>query len=153
MFQAKDLSEAQVAALKDWTEQGEQLSDLQRRLKEEFGITVTYMDMRFVALDLGLEFKSEEEAPEEEATEEAEVVEAVPQDGITLTVDRITRPGAYVSGRVTFSDGEQGSWMIDQTGRPSLDPNTPGYRPSQEDLMDFQMELRKALEEGGGMAY
>ena len=54
-----------------------------------------------------------------------------------------------VSGRVTFSDGEKAMWWIESTGRPGLDPETAGYRPTEEDLMSFQMELRRVLEGGG----
>ena len=65
---------------------------------------------------------------------------------MSVTLDEVTRPGAAVSGRIVFSDGEQGMWMIDQMGRPGLDTDTPGYRPSEEDLMAFEKELRRLLE-------
>jgi len=113
MFQAKDLSEEQIAKLKEWTSQGDQLADLQRQLKEEFSLSVTYMDMRFVALDLGLEFVNPEPEPE---PEEETADDAVAPEEAT------------------------------QMGRPSLDPDTPNYQPAQQDVADFQVELRKLLE-------
>ena len=161
MFQSKDLSDEQGEALRKWAAEGDQLADLQRKLKDEFALNVTYMDMRFVVLDLGLEIQSQEE-PEEEQPEKSEaeaaikeVEDAAAEMGglVSVTVDQITTPGSMVSGKVNFSDGEKGRWMIDQMGRPSLDPDTPGYQPSQEDLMDFQTELRAALESGGGLGF
>lgn len=153
MFQAKDLTEDQVAKLHQWAAEGEQLADLQKRMKEEFSLNVTYMDMRFVSLDLGIEIVSPEVEEEPEV-----VVEEAPANGgegppvipvgpVSVTVDRIATPGAMVSGRVRFSDGETGRWMIDEMGRPSLDPDTAGYQPTHEDLVAFQGELRKALEQ------
>lgn len=50
---------------------------------------------------------------------------------------RISVGQISLSGKVTFSDGETGVWMIDQAGRPGLDPEKQGYRPSQEDVMEF----------------
>ena len=157
MFQSKDLSEEQTAALKKWAAEGDQLADLQRKLKDEFSLNVTYMDMRFVVLDLKLEIQSQEEPEpevpaEEEVTEEAAASPPVGGAGaVSVSVDQITVPGAMVSGRVTFSDGENGRWAIDQMGRPSLDPDTAGYQPVHEDLVSFQNELRKALEGESGL--
>ena len=71
---------------------------------------------------------------------------------VSVQLDQVTRPGAMVSGRITFSDGEQGMWWIDSTGRPGLDTETAGYRPSDADLMAFETELRRLLEGGGAGA-
>lgn len=152
MFSAKQLTEEQVSALQTWVAEGAQLPDLQKRLKETFDLNVTYMDMRFVVLDLGLELQSQVEEVVED--DEPEVKEPLVGTGeVDVSVDGITRPGAMVSGKVTFSDGETGVWMIDTMGQPSLDPDTAGYRPSQEDIMAFQEKLKAALSEGGGLGY
>ena len=63
-------------------------------------------------------------------------------------MDQVTRPGAMVSGRITFSDGEKGAWFIDQMGRPGLDTDTPGYRPTEEDLIEFEKQLRDLMTRG-----
>lgn len=68
---------------------------------------------------------------------------------VSLTLDRLVIPGAMVSGSVTFSDGVKARWMIDQNGRFGLDPETPGYRPSNPDLQAFQMQLRNELKRHG----
>jgi hypothetical protein len=51
-----------------------------------------------------------------------------------------------VSGTVTFSDGMKGLWLIDEMGRPSIDPDQPGYQPSESDLVSFQEELKGLLD-------
>ena len=63
---------------------------------------------------------------------------------VTVTVDGLMKPGGVISGKVTFSDGEAASWLIDQMGQLRLDPETENYRPSAEDIQKFQMELQKA---------
>ena len=60
-------------------------------------------------------------------------------------VDQLTRPGALVSGKVTFTDGKSAEWYLDQMGRLGLVPKGQGYKPSQDDLMDFQAELQSEL--------
>jgi len=73
----------------------------------------------------------------------------VPTGKVTATMDTLTLPGAMVSGKVTFSDGETAIWLLDQSGRPGLDPDTPGYRPTQEDIVEFQQQLRALIERSG----
>jgi hypothetical protein len=64
-------------------------------------------------------------------------------------VDQVTRPGAIVSGGVTFSDGKTAEWYLDQTGRLGLAPAEKGYKPSEEDVMDFQAALQQELTKFG----
>ena len=156
MFSAKDLTEEQKETIRSWVADGAQMADVQKRLNDEFEISVTYMDTRFLSLDLDLQFQSEEEetpepAAEEGALDEGAPVASVPDAGggfqpVTVGLDSIARPGAMVSGTVSFSDGEKGRWMIDEMGRPSVDPDTPGYQPAEHDLMDFQNRLRDLLD-------
>jgi hypothetical protein len=60
-------------------------------------------------------------------------------------VDKIARPGAIVSGKVTFSDAQQADWYLDQTGRLGVVPKQQGYKPSPGDVQDFQMALESEL--------
>ena len=125
------------------------MSDMQRHLKEQFGIAITYMDTRFLILDLGIQLVEESKVPEKSEKPEEPKEAPVPTGTVTVTMDTLTLPGALVSGKVTFSDGESAVWMLDQMGRPGLDPDTPGYRPSQEDIMEFQVQLRGLLQKSG----
>ncbi len=152
MFSAKSLSQEQVAAIRLWVEQGATMSDLQRRMKEDFSIGLTYMETRFLALDLGLEIKTPEKPVEPKAPEQGSLAaDLSPPGKVTVTMDTLALPGAIVSGRVTFSDGETAIWMLDQTGRPGLDPDTPGYRPTAEDITEFQVQLRNLVARSRGL--
>ena len=152
MFSVSDLNEEQISQIHAWVSEGAQMADVQKKLETEFGHTVTYMDTRFLSLDLGLEFHVEEvEEPEE--VEDAEVVEgAVPEEqveaagGVSVEVHQVAHPGSMISGAVSFSDGETGQWMIDPEGQLSVNPETAGYQPSESDLMEFQQKLRAAVE-------
>ncbi|YCM44813.1 hypothetical protein V2O64_02120 [Verrucomicrobiaceae bacterium 227] len=166
-----DLSKEQIQEIKNWVSEGAQMADVQKRLKEDFDFNATYMDTRFLALDLELDFIRDEvveevvepeavdagpvgvmkdEAPASSAPAPAAEVEVLaPAAGapsVTVGLDQVAIPGSMVSGTVTFSDGEKGNWMIDEQGRPSIDPETLDYRPSQEDLADFQAKLQHIFE-------
>jgi hypothetical protein len=65
--------------------------------------------------------------------------------GVAVKVDEITRPGALVSGNVTFSDGKKAAWHLDQMGRLGMVPEVQGYRPPQKDVAEFQIALEKEL--------
>ncbi len=145
MFSSSQLTPDQVTALHQWAAEGATVSDLQRHLKDDFGISITYMDTRFMILDLGIQL-IEEPKVEPKVEEKAA---PVPTGVVKVTIDTLTLPGALVSGKVSFSDGETAVWMLDQTGRPGLDPDTPGYRPSAEDIKEFQLQLRALIEKSG----
>jgi len=145
MFSASKLTPEQKEALKQWAAEGATMSDLQRHLKDDFGHTLTYMDTRFLILDLGIELL---ETPKVEPKKE-EKPALIPTGKVTTTMDSLTLPGALVSGKVSFSDGETAIWMLDQTGRPGLDPDTPGYNPTREDIMEFQTQLRDLIQKSG----
>lgn len=157
-----NLDEGQRRSVAEWIEQGLKVSEIQNKLASELGVNMTYMDVRFLIDDLKLRPKDIEPAvPATMApAKQAAAVPANPSagaslaatpekkasaGGVAVTVDQIARPGAMVSGRVTFSDGQGGAWLIDQTGRPGLVPDQEGYRPSQPDIVDFQQKLQDEL--------
>jgi hypothetical protein len=148
MFSASKLSEDQKSALHRWAAEGASIADLQKRLKDAFDLSITYMDARFLVLDLGIELR---EIPKEAAKPagEPEPAKPVPTGVVTVTMDSLALPGALVSGKVSFSDGETAIWMLDQYGRPGLDADTPGYRPSPEDIVEFQKQLAELVRKSG----
>ncbi len=152
-----NLSDEQKSAVAGWLEAGANLSDVQKRLREEFRISLTYLEARFLVDDLKLIPKDPE--PEPEPIEEAappgpegepplsdDELEPLPPAGggsVDVTIDQIMKPGTMISGRVTFTDGEKAEWYLDQTGRLGLNPTTLGYRPSEKDVLAFQVELQR----------
>ena len=59
------LSEEQINCVKSWVADGASISDVQKRLKDEFSIVMTYMDTRFLIDDLDAELVSAPDVPEE----------------------------------------------------------------------------------------
>jgi hypothetical protein len=143
------LTEDQRAAISKWIEGGASLPDIQKRLKEEFQISLTYLETRLLADDLKLALKEPERPIEPPPLPPPDKTAAPASGKVSVTIDQITRPGAMVSGRATFSDGQNAEWYLDQTGRLGLNPSTPGYRPSQQDVMEFQVELEKLARNQG----
>jgi hypothetical protein len=143
------LTEDQRASISKWIEEGASLSDIQKRLKEEFQLSLTYLETRLLADDLKLRLKEPERPIEPLPLPTPDKAASAPGGKVSVTIDQITRPGAMVSGRTTFSDGQSAEWYLDQTGRLALNPSTPGYRPSQQDVMDFQIELEKLARSQG----
>ena len=144
-----ELTAEQTKEVASWVRDGADLNDVQKRIESDFDIRMTYMDVRFLVLDLDLEIYEEPdpEPEEEDVPEEAEAPE--PQDGVTVELDKVVAPGALVSGTVTFTDGVTSSWMLDQMGRLGLTSADPEYKPSDEDVTAFQMQLQEQLKARG----
>lgn len=159
MSVAKSLSEEQVAQIQGWADEGAGLSEIQRRLNSEMGVKVTYMEVRFLIDDLKIQLKPDEpETPEVDEEEEAnpeaeEVVDGDPEllggGKVSVTISELQRPGALVSGRVTFANGKGADWWMDQMGRLGMNADDADYRPSESDMMGFQQELQRVAKEKG----
>src|SRR5664280_1379098 len=52
------LSPEQTQAVASWVAAGDSLSVIQKKLSEQFKVSMTYMDVRFLVDDLGLELKN-----------------------------------------------------------------------------------------------
>lgn len=151
----------QKQAVAEWVAQGLSLSDIQKQLKEQFQLVPTFMEIRFLVLDLELNVKDQESASPHvdiKAMPKGQEVDDSLSDtpgeellggGVAIEIDRIKKPGALASGTARFSDGVKANWMVDQYGRVAIDAGKPGYRPSQEDLMAFQQEISRKLQQQG----
>ena len=164
-----NLDEAQKKAVASWIADGLKLSDIQKRLATEFGLNLTYMDVRFLVDDLKLipkdvpkveknlalpTFPPNQQSPsasEEPLPHLAEDESPAPvgTGKVSLSVDTVARPGTLVSGSVTFSDGQGGVWYLDQMGRLGIGPKQQGYKPSAADLQAFQQALETELSKIG----
>ncbi len=145
-----NLDEEQKKQVAAWINQGEKLSAIQTRMDKELGLRLTYMEVRLVVDDLKLTPKDPDPpaptpllAPVEPPPEQPALDAAA--GTVSLTTDQLTRPGAVVSGKVTFSDGQKADWYLDQTGRLGLASQTKGYRPSAPDVQQFQTLLEKEI--------
>ncbi|MBO5681373.1 MAG: hypothetical protein J6R64_02100 [Lentisphaeria bacterium] len=146
----------------DKTAAGMSLTAIQDALSAQ-GVKIRFMELRLLAAEIEsvLEKKEAEKAaaatpaPEEKKAEEApasapaEPASPAPdgaakvRGATTVSVSPIQRPGFAMSGSVSFGSGVTADWYVDQTGRLGLD-NASG-QPDEQDIQEFQIELRKAL--------
>jgi hypothetical protein len=160
-----NLNETQKKKVAEWVAQGMKLSEIQNRIASELQVRMTYMDVRFLVDDLKLTLK-DPEPPKPAETLNANPAQAAntpppanpqtqpsetlnPTGAVSVSVDQLARPGAMVSGKVTFSDGNKAEWYLDQTGRIGLSAQQAGYRPSAADLQQFQAALESELMKAG----
>ena len=171
------LTPEQKQAVTAWIAAGVNLSAVQQKLSEQFKISMTYRDVRFLVDDLGLELKNA--APKVDTSDLSKTAVSKPVPGVeradpsaladdefppdegvpavppavpgafALEIDRLMRPGTMVSGSVTFSDGVSGKWALDQQGRLMLETPQKGYQPSPADVQIFQRELQAQLQRQG----
>ena len=164
-----NLSDSHKQQVSAWLEQGLKVADVQKKMAAELGVTMTYMEVRFLLDDLRLNPKDPEPpkqpAPDSSiaspetslpalgaapvSPEAASAAGAPGIGGVKLSVDALARPGTVVSGKVTFSDGQKADWYLDQMGRMGFMPAQPGYKPSQPDVMGFQEQLQVELQKLG----
>ncbi len=147
------LTEEQKQQVAQWVESGASLSDVQKRLKEEFGQVATYLETRMLLSDLELTVRDgkTDRATRDRAGSllEGGAGGAETAGGVRVTLSEVTPPHALVSGKAVFSDGVTAEWFIDQMGRLGFQPSTPGYRPSPEDMESFQDKLQDLLQSRG----
>ena len=141
----------QLEMVRQWASLGVDLNGIQKNLAAECGVHMTYMDVRFLLLDHGIEIATAAAPVEEKKPEPAPEPESAPQpaaDGkLVVTLDELTLPGTLISGKVTFASGTRGGWQIDQLGRFAW--NALEGQPTPEELQAFQMELTQILSRGG----
>ncbi|MGC9036372.1 MAG: hypothetical protein ACP5K7_11155, partial [Verrucomicrobiia bacterium] len=116
-----NLDEEKKQKVIGWIKEGRKLSEIQNLLASEFGIRLTYMEVRLLVDDLNVmpvDTESEKEKPlgsgkqkseksaNNKVDNDAENTEVLTD--VSVTVDDVTRPGAVMSGRVRFSDGVSG---------------------------------------------
>lgn len=165
------LTQEQLSQVEQWAADGATLNDVQTRLKNELGISLTYLEARLLMLDVGVRLKDkpreqpkpEDPAPatpqdevaepgvptEDESPVDVDDPEATPGGTVTLTADQITTPGALISGKVTFSDGQTANWYLDQFGRLGLGGAPQGYQPPKGDIPQFQQQLDMLMQRAG----
>jgi hypothetical protein len=159
------LTPEQKQSVSQWVAAGDNLYAVQKKLVEQFKVSMTYMDVRFLVDDLNLQLidakpkadasdvskspaPAAQAAPAEAPLGDEPPMEPAAGGSVHVTVDKMNlNPNAMATGTVTFPDGVTGKWMVDLQGRPGLiDVSKPGYRPSPADAQAFMQELSLALQ-------
>ena len=146
------ITEEQLEYVRNWAAQGVDLNGIQKKLREECGMHLTYMEVRFLLLDHGIEITTEPAT--EAAATQPDAAPDTPdeeEDGansgkVRVTLDDLQLPGTLISGKAEFPGGASGTWKIDQLGRFGWSQLTG--RPSPQEMQDFQQELTALLSRG-----
>jgi len=127
--------------------EGHSLSEVQKLLDSELGIRLTYLDLRLIAADLEVNWKKQDDESRQTRAEDVDLSKPPeePASGTTVTVSKLVRPGAAMSGDVTFASGAEAEWFVDSMGRLGLNPKAGSGQPTREDVEEFQVELQKKL--------
>ncbi|MBN1864497.1 MAG: hypothetical protein JW808_06315 [Victivallales bacterium] len=129
---------------------GETLNSILKILSSEHKVPMTFLELRLLASEMEeIDWtKTEEPDPKPEKdkgddiSSDGELADA--SAGKTVVeINRLARPGLAMHGSVKFASGASAGWILDQMGRFGFE-KTKGS-PTQEDIQDFQRELKKAL--------
>jgi hypothetical protein len=127
-------------------------------LVNECGVHLTYMDVRFLLLDHGIEIAqpqpepaaapAPEPQPEAPSAPEPAPAAADPMTGAaavrpTMSLDDIQIPGTILSGKCEFPSGTKVSWQIDQMGQLACNQLAGTMTPEEQQA--FVFELRQIL--------
>lgn len=138
-----------------WASQGIDLNGIQKNLVAECGVHLTYMEVRFLLLDHGIEIARPQEAPKPAPTPQPQAEQpaapapaADPMTGAapvkpTMSLDDIQIPGTILSGKCEFPSGTKVAWQIDQMGQ--LNCSQLSGTMTQEEQQAFVFELRQIL--------
>src|ERR1043166_7332977 len=155
--------------------EGRKLSEIQEYLRKEKNDSITYMELRMLLSEMeaklpdapsnsftplkaspitattpppgqkpaGPRGKAQPAPPPQKPAAAA----AGPRGRTTVMMDEAPPPGAMLSGRVNFGSGAKALWVLDETGRIGLEPELGTGRPDQQDMQEFQAELRRMIEQ------
>jgi DNA-binding transcriptional MerR regulator len=129
---------------------GLSLDEVQKTLDSEYGEKMTFFDLRMLAAEIeDIDWDDEEEEPEEKSEEEtnAEADGASKPGETVVEISQLTRPGVALSGSVAFASGATADWVLDQYGRLAFEKSEGS--PTEEDLREFQEQLKAKLAGGG----
>jgi len=123
------LSEQQKGAVAKWFAAGAGLAEIQKKISEEFGIDMTYLDVRLMVADLP---QPAEPAAQDEPDGERELAKAGGEDGFADEPDgEHELAGEPGDGRADFANPDPAASELPQEGAPlaelsvSVDPLAP----------------------------
>jgi hypothetical protein len=150
---------------------GQSLSQIQDYLHKEKNDPITYMDLRLLLSEMPNTKLPEKEVPKTElpsasasapagpgtmptpSSTESPLGAKEPAAGsrLSISVDQMPAPGSMLSGYTRFSSGAKAHWFLDDMGRLGLEPELGTGKPTQADMQEFSTELRRVLQQAGGM--
>ena len=126
------LNDSQKDMVRQWAAEGAGLSEIQRRIKDEFGISMTYMDVRFLMLDLHADVKDK---PEPKSGGQGT---GKREQG---TGNREEGPGDDSQTEAEIASGEQGTGNGEES-------EEDGYTPPDMEGGNVKVELDRVVRAG-----
>ena len=162
-------NEERKPIVKELLAKGLTLSQIQDYFHKEKNDPIKYMDLRLLLSEM-----PDAKLPEKEllktvlppavpaavasgtfAPNAAEPAAGLPEPGtggkLSISVDQVPAPGSMLSGYARFSSGAKAHWFLDEMGRLGLEPELGSSKPTPPDMQEFGVELRRMLQQTGGM--
>ncbi len=130
--------------------EGLSLSEIQKLLEDEYDVRMKYMDLRVLASELeNVDWSQQPDTGfKEKPVPDDQLFEATEEpgkSGVKVTISKLARPGAAMSGNVQFSSGAKAEWILGNDGRLGLQPEPGSAKPSELDIQEFQEELQRMV--------
>jgi hypothetical protein len=136
--------------------EGRSLSQIQDFLRNEKGDSITYMELRLLLSEMPEAKLPEKELPKPvvpptpaAAPVTGAATPAEPAGKLSISVDQMPAPGSMLSGYARFSSGAKAHWFLDEMGRLGLEPELGAEKPTQKDMQEFAVELKRMLQQPG----
>ena len=148
---------------------GQTLSQIQDYLHKEKNDPITYMELRLLLSEMPNVKLPEKDvrksvlpasgtsastggSPASNDSAATAAARQQPASGrLSISIDQTPAPGSMLSGYARFSSGARAHWFLDGMGRLGIDPELGTGKPTQTDMQEFSGELRRLLQQTGGM--
>lgn len=157
-------NEERKPVVRELLRKGQTLSQILDYLHKEKNDPITYMDLRLLLSEMPDAKLPEKERPRTVLPPAAPPSAVAPKDSgaaagketetggkLSISVDQMPAPGAMLSGYARFSSGAKAHWFLDEMGRLGLEPELGSGKATQKDMQEFSTELRRMLQQTGGM--
>jgi len=124
--------------------EGKGLNEILNYLRDEEGVSLTYLDLRMIAAEV------EEEAPPEEPAEEETPSPEPDVGGPQIEFDTVMQPGAELSGTAALGSGAKLRWLLGADGRLQMGLEPGSSQPTEPELVEFQQKLIETLQQRYG---
>ena len=148
---------------------GQTLSQIQDYLHKEKNDPITYMELRLLLSEMPNAKLPEKDVrktvlptsgapantggrPASNDSVAPAAAKQQPAGGrLSISIDQTPAPGSMLSGYARFSSGARAHWFLDGMGRLGIDPELGSSKPTETDMQQFSSELRRLLQQTGGM--
>ena len=150
-------NEERKPIVKQLLAEGRTLSEIQDYLRKDKSDSITYMELRLLLSEMPDAKLPEKEllrtapAAVDASAKPAATGAATSGGKLSISIDQVPAPGAMLSGYARFSSGAKAHWFLDEMGRLGIDPELGSGKPTQKDMQEFSTELRRMLQQTGGM--